>query len=119
MYIYIYNIVIYISVDAVSIINYGSKSQAFLHQPQEDSDDEDNDLVQDMFGLGIQSESSTEASSLSERSSDEEAMLDDEECKSWYRGAYVSVITHVIRQLLITHIPVRLQLILYMSLNYR
>nr|XP_034300396.1 translation initiation factor eIF-2B subunit epsilon isoform X2 [Crassostrea gigas] len=65
--------------DAVSMINYGSKSQAFLHQPPEDSDDEDNDLVQDMFGLGIQSESSTEASSLSERSSDDEAMLDDEE----------------------------------------
>lgn len=77
------------------MINYGSKSQAFLHQPPEDSDDEDNDLVQDMFGLGIQSESSTEASSLSERSSDDEAMLDDEECKPWYRGAYVSVITHV------------------------
>lgn len=94
----LYHIVIYyISVDAVSMINYGSKSQAFLHQPPEDSDDEDNDLVQDMFGLGIQSESSTEASSLSERSSDDEAMLDDEECKSWYRGTYVSVITHVIR----------------------
>uniref|UniRef100_A0A8W8KQB4 Uncharacterized protein n=1 Tax=Magallana gigas TaxID=29159 RepID=A0A8W8KQB4_MAGGI len=68
--------------NAVSIINYGSKSQAFLHQPPEDSDDEDNDLVQDMFGLGIQSESSTEASSLSDRSSDDEAMLDDEEYKS-------------------------------------
>lgn len=73
------------------MINYGSKSQAFLHQPPEDSDDEDNDLVQDMFGLGIQSESSTETSSLSEHSSDDEAMLDDEECKSWYWGHMCSL----------------------------
>ncbi|XP_062611312.1 translation initiation factor eIF-2B subunit epsilon-like [Saccostrea cucullata] len=65
--------------DAVSIMNYGSKSQAFLYQPPEDSDEEDNDIVQDMWGLSIQSESSTETSSLSKQSSVDEAMLDDEE----------------------------------------
>lgn len=67
--------------DAVSMINYGSQSQAFLYQPPEDSDDEDSDLVQDMFGHSIQSETSSEASSLSEESSEDEGMLDDEECK--------------------------------------
>nr|XP_022323176.1 translation initiation factor eIF-2B subunit epsilon-like [Crassostrea virginica] len=65
--------------DAVSMINYGSQSQAFLYQPPEDSDDEDSDLVQDMFGHSIQSETSSEASSLSEESSEDEGMLDDEE----------------------------------------
>ena len=59
--------------DAVSMINYGSQS--------EDSDDEDSDLVQDMCGHSIQSETSSEASSLSEESSEDEGMLDDEECK--------------------------------------